>query len=80
LSGTSTWRGILRKKLGESFTVLQLYKLEHLVSNDHIPVVPECNLGPRCLMFIDFYCTEDEGVKETHIESLHYQVLPFGYR
>jgi hypothetical protein len=30
----------------ESFTLLQLYKLEHLVSNDHIPVVPKRNMGP----------------------------------
>jgi hypothetical protein len=28
----------------QSFTVLHLYKLEHLVSNDHIHVVPECNM------------------------------------
>jgi hypothetical protein len=39
--------------------VLQLYKLEQLVSNDHIPVVLECNLGPRCLMLIAFYRMED---------------------
>jgi hypothetical protein len=38
------------KKLRESFTVLQLYKLEHLVFNDHIPVVLERNLAPRCLL------------------------------
>jgi hypothetical protein len=80
----------------ESFTILQLYKLEHLVSNNRIPVVPERNLGPRCLMLVAFYCTEDEGVKEistspnllhsrfprweTHIESLHSQDSPSGYR
>jgi hypothetical protein len=96
LLGTSTWRGNLRKKLRETFTVLQLYKLEHLVFNYHIPVVPECNLGPQCLMLIAFYHTEDEGVKEirtspnllhsffphweTHIESLHSQDSPSGYR
>jgi hypothetical protein len=73
-----------------------LYKLEHLVSNDHISVVPERNLGPRCLILIAFYRTEDEGVKEictspnllnsrfphweTHIESLHSQDPPSGYR
>jgi hypothetical protein len=51
------------KKLRESFIVLQLYKLEHLVSNDRMPVVPECNLGPLCLMLIAFYLIEDEGVK-----------------
>jgi hypothetical protein len=95
LSGTSTWRGILRKKLRESFTLLQLYKLEHLVSSDRIPVVPECNLGPWCLILVAFYRMEDEGVKEirtspnllhscfpnweTHIESLHSQDLPSGY-
>jgi hypothetical protein len=28
----------------QSFIVLHLYKLEHLVSNDHIPVVLEYNL------------------------------------
>jgi hypothetical protein len=50
----------------ESFIVLQLYKLEHLVSNYHTLIVPECNLGPRCLMLIAFYRTEDEGVKEIH--------------
>jgi hypothetical protein len=67
--------------LRESLTVIQLYKLEHLVSNDHIPVVLECNFGPRCLMLIAFYCTKDEGVKEirTCIESLHSQDLTFGY-
>jgi hypothetical protein len=84
------------KKLRESFIVLQLYKLEHLVSNDCILVVLKHNLGPWCLMLIDFYCTEDEGVKEictspnllhshfphweTHIESLHSQDPPSGYR
>jgi hypothetical protein len=82
--------------LRESFTVLQLYKLEHLVSNDHIPVVPERKLGPWSLMLIAFYRTEDEGVKEihtcpnllhscfphweTHIESLHSQDLTYGYQ
>jgi hypothetical protein len=66
LSGTSTWRGILRKKLRESFTLLQLYKLEYLVSNDHIPIILERNLGPRCLILIAFYRMEDEGVKEIH--------------
>jgi hypothetical protein len=40
--------------LRESFTVLQSYKLEYLVSNDHIPVVLERNLGSRCLMHIAF--------------------------
>jgi hypothetical protein len=81
--------------LRESLTVIQLYKLEHLVSNDHIPVVLECNFGPRCLMLIAFYYTEDEGVKEihthpnllhsrfpcweTHIESLHSQNPTSGY-
>jgi hypothetical protein len=45
------------KKLRESFIVLQLYKLEHLVSNDHILVISECNLGHR---------VPDEGVKEVH--------------
>jgi hypothetical protein len=96
LSGTSTWRGILRKKLRELFTVLQLYKLEHLVSNDRIPVVLECNHGPRCLMLVAFYHMEDEGVKEirtrpnllhscfprweAHIELLHSQDPPSGYR
>jgi hypothetical protein len=61
------------KRLRESFTVLQLYKLEHLVSNDRIPVVPERNLGPRCLMLVAFYRTEDEGVKEicTRLNLLH---------
>jgi hypothetical protein len=48
------WRGILRKKLRESFTVLQLYKLEHLVFNDCILVVPKRNLGPQCLMLVAF--------------------------
>jgi hypothetical protein len=38
----------------ESFTVLQLCKLEHLVSNDRILVVLECNLGPQCLMLVAF--------------------------
>jgi hypothetical protein len=82
--------------LRELSIVLQLYKLEYLVSNDHIPVVPECNLGPRCLMLIAFYRTEDEGVKEirtspnllhsrlcrweTHIESLQSQDPPSDYR
>jgi hypothetical protein len=60
------WRGILRKKLRESFTLLQLYKLNHIVSNDRIPVVSERNLGPRCLMLIAFYRTKDEGAKEIH--------------
>jgi hypothetical protein len=84
------------KKLRELFIILQLYKLEHLVSNDHIPVVPERNLGPWCLMLVAFYRTEDEGVKEirtnlnllhsrlphweTHIESLHSQDPPSDYR
>jgi hypothetical protein len=40
------------KKLRESFTILQLYKLEYLVSNDRISYVLECNLGPRCLMLV----------------------------
>jgi hypothetical protein len=73
-----------------------LYKLEHLVSNGRILVVLECNLGPQCLMLIAFYRTKDEGVKEirtspkllhsrfphweTHIESLHSQDPPSGYR
>jgi hypothetical protein len=48
------WRGILRKKLRESFIVHQLYKLEHLVSNDHIPIVLERNLGPQRLMLVTF--------------------------
>jgi hypothetical protein len=90
------WRGILQKKLRESFTVLQLYKLEYLVSNNRILVVSEHNLGPRCLMLVAFYRTEDEGVKKirtspnllhsrfprwkTHIESLHSQDPPSGYR
>jgi hypothetical protein len=39
---------------------LHLYKLEYLVFNDRIPVAPERNLGPRCLMLIAFYHTEDE--------------------
>jgi hypothetical protein len=58
--------------LRESFIVLQLYKLEHLVSNG-IPVVPERNLGPQCLMLVAFYRTEDEGVKEipTSLNLLH---------
>jgi hypothetical protein len=76
--------------------VLQLYKLEHLVSNDHIPVVLECNLGPRCLMLVAFYYMKDEGVKEictrpnflhshfphweTQIESIHSQNLTSGYQ
>jgi hypothetical protein len=76
--------------------VLQSYKLEYLVSNDRTPVVPERNLGPRCLMLVAFYHMEDEGVKEirtspnllhsrfphweTHIESLHSQDPPSGYR
>jgi hypothetical protein len=76
--------------------VIQLYKLEHLVSNDHIPAVLECNLGPRCLMLVAFYRTKDEGVKEirtspnllhslfprwdTHIELLHSQDPLSGYR
>jgi hypothetical protein len=84
------------KKLRESFTVLQLYKLEYLVSNDHIPIVPEHNLGPRCLMLVAFYFIEDEGVKEihtslnllhsrfphreTHIELLHSQDSPSSYQ
>jgi hypothetical protein len=57
----------------ESFTILQLYTLEHLVSNNRIPVVPACSLGPRCLMLIAFYHTEDEGVKEirTSLNLLH---------
>jgi hypothetical protein len=96
LSNTSTWRGILQKKLRGSFTILQLYKLEYLVSNDHILVVPERNLGPWCLMLVAFWCTKVEGMKEihtslnfmysrfphceTHIESLHSQVLPSGCR
>jgi hypothetical protein len=46
--------GDCTKKLRESFTILQLYKLEYLVSNDRIPVVLERNLGPRCLMLIAF--------------------------
>jgi hypothetical protein len=82
--------------LRESFTVLQLYKLEHLVSNYCIPVVPKRNMGPWCLMLVAFYRTEEEGVKEihtspnllhsrfprweTHIELLHSQDLPSGYR
>jgi hypothetical protein len=82
--------------LRESFTVLQLYTLEYLVFNDRIPVVPKHNLGTWCLMLIAFYRTEDEAVKEihtstnllhscfchweTHIESLHDQVPPSGYR
>jgi hypothetical protein len=90
------WRRILRKRLRESFIVLQLYKLEHLVFNDRISVVPERNLGPRCMMHVAFYRTEDEGVKkirtspnllhshfsrwETYIESLHSQDPPSGYR
>jgi hypothetical protein len=89
-------KGGSTKKLRESFTVLQLYKLECLVSNDRILVVPEHNLGPLCLMLVAFYRMEDEGVKEihtslnllhsrflrweTHIESLHSQDPPFGYR
>jgi hypothetical protein len=93
---TSPWRGILQKKLRESFTILQLYKLEYLVSNYCISVVPERNLGPRWLMLIAFYRTEDKGVKEirtslnllhsrfphweTQIESLHSQDPPSGYR
>jgi hypothetical protein len=96
LSDTLTWRGILRKKLRESLAVLQLYKLEYLVSNGHISVAPNRNLGPWCLMLVAFYCTEDEGAKEIHIslnllhacfphwdphiESLHSQDPPFGYR
>jgi hypothetical protein len=84
------------KKLRESFIVLQLYKLEYLVSNDRIPVVPKHNLGPQCMMLIAFYRTEDKRVKkirtslnllhscfprwETHIESLHSQDPPSGYR
>jgi hypothetical protein len=61
------------KRLRESFTVFQLYKLEHLVSNDRIPVVPECNLGPQFLILIAFYHMEDEGVKEicTRSNFLH---------
>jgi hypothetical protein len=85
-----------KKKLREPFTVFQLYKLEYLDSNYRIPVVLKCNLGPRCLMLVAFYRTEDEGVKEictspnllhsyflhweTHIESLHSQDPPSGYR
>jgi hypothetical protein len=46
--------GDARKKWRGSFIVLQLYKLEHLVSNDYIPVVPECNLDLRCLMVFSF--------------------------
>jgi hypothetical protein len=73
-----------------------LYKLEHLFFNDHIPVILEHNLSPQCLMLIAFYRIEDEGVKwihtslnllysrfprwETHIESLHSQDPPSGYR
>jgi hypothetical protein len=48
------WRGFYEKKWSGSFIVLKLYKLEHLVSNDHILVLLECNLGPRCLMPIAF--------------------------
>jgi hypothetical protein len=81
--------GFYKKRLRESFTVLQLYKLEDLVSNDHILIVSEHNLGHRCQMLVAFYRMEDEGVKEihthsnllhscfphweTHIESLHSQ-------
>jgi hypothetical protein len=88
--------GFYQKRLRESVTVLQLYKLEYLVSNDRILVILKCNLGPRCLMLIAFYCTEDEGVKEihtcpnllhscfppweTHIESLHSQDPTSGYQ
>jgi hypothetical protein len=43
---TEKWRG--------SFTVLQLYKLQHLVSKDHILVVLEHNLGLQCLMVVAF--------------------------
>jgi hypothetical protein len=62
-----------KKRLRESFTVLQLYKLEHLVSNDHMPAVLECNLNSRCLMLVAFYRMEDEGVKEirTRLNLLH---------
>jgi hypothetical protein len=84
------------KKLRESFTILKLHKLEYLVSNDRIPVVPEHNLGPWCLMLNAFYRVEDERVKEihtssnllhsrfphweTHMESLHSQDPPSDYR
>jgi hypothetical protein len=73
-----------------------LYKLEYLVSNDHIPAVPKHNLGPCCPILIAFYRMEDEGVKEirtrlnllhsrfphweTHVESLHSQDLTSGYQ
>jgi hypothetical protein len=88
--------GFYGKRLRVSFIALQLYKLEHLVSNDHILVVPKRNLGHRCLMLFAFYRTEDEGVKEirthpnllhsrfpcweTHIESLHSQDLTSSYQ
>jgi hypothetical protein len=88
--------GDSKKKLRESIIALQLYKLEHLVSKDHIPVVLESNLGPPCLMLVAFYHTKDEGVmenctslnllhsrfprSETHIESLHSQDSPSSYR
>jgi hypothetical protein len=47
---------------------------EHLVSNYSIPVVLERNLGPRCLMLIAFYRTDDEGVREirTSPNLLHF--------
>jgi hypothetical protein len=45
-NSTKKWRG--------SFTIFQLYKLEHLVSNDRILVVLEHNPSPLCLMLIVF--------------------------
>jgi hypothetical protein len=88
--------GFYIKRLRESFTTLQLYKLEYLVSNDCISVAPEHNLGPRCLMLVAFYRMEDERVKEihtrlnllhshfphceTHIELLHSQDSTSSYQ
>jgi hypothetical protein len=47
-------KGDSMKKWRGSFTVLQLYKLEHLVSNDHLSVILECNPGPWSLMLVAF--------------------------
>jgi hypothetical protein len=84
------------KKVERVIHSTSLYKLEHLVSNDCIPVVPERNLNSWCQILVAFYRTEDEGVKEihtspnllhssfphreTHIESHRSQDPPYGYR
>jgi hypothetical protein len=42
------------KKVDRVIHSTSINKLEHLVSNDHIAVDPERNMGPRCLMLIAF--------------------------